>query len=63
MQSFLAFPFLRRDKEKLSVLLPSDMDTDILDLDDQFTPSSLYAGTGGKPPLTFSMSDPKPRKR
>lgn len=57
----------RRDKDKLSVLPLSttpDIDTDILDLDDQFTPSALYAGTGGKPPLTFSLSDSKPpRKR
>ena len=43
---------------------PPELDPDILDLEDHFTPSSLYAGTGGKPPLNFSLADTKPpRKR
>lgn len=62
MLSFL----IRREKERQSVLSlpgPADIDSDVLDLDDNFTPSSLYAGTGGKPPLAFSISDTKPQRK
>ncbi len=54
---------VRREKERLPILPLSTEDTDVLDLEEHFTPSSLYAGTGGKPPLSFSMADTKPTKK
>ncbi|XP_064405923.1 inhibitor of growth protein 3-like [Halichondria panicea] len=54
----------REHRTSASFSLHTDLDSDILDLDDQLSPpSSFYAGTGGKPPLSFSLSDPKPPKR
>lgn len=39
-------------------------DTDFLDLDDRLTPpSELYAGSGGKPPLTFQMETKSHKKK
>ena len=39
-------------------------DTDFLDLDDHLTPpSELYAGSGGKPPLTFHMDTKSHKKK
>lgn len=48
-----SLPFSR---ERTSAFNLSEPETDFLsELDDQLTsPSSFYAGTGGKPPLTFS---------
>lgn len=41
----------------------AEADSDILDLDDQFTPSALYAGTGGKPPMSFNLADNKSSRK
>lgn len=41
----------------------AEADSDILDLDDQFTPSALYAGTGGKPPMAFNLADNKSSRK
>ena len=39
-------------------------DTDFLDLEDHLPPpSELYAGTGGKPPLTFQMETKSHKKK
>ena len=43
--------------------MSTDVDNDLLDFEDHFSsPSSFYAGTGGKPPLAFSIDKPS-RKR
>ena len=39
-------------------------DTDFLDLEDHLTPpSELYAGSGGKPPLSFHMDTKSHKKK
>lgn len=55
----------RRDRERASALnLSTDADTDLLDFEEHFSsPSSFYAGTGGKPPLAFSIDSKPSRKR
>ncbi len=58
------FLYRREHRPSAAFSLSTDLDADILDLDDQLSPpSSFYTGTGGKPPLSFSLSDPKPPKR
>ena len=54
----------RRDRERVSTLnLSTEVDSELLDFEDHFSsPSSFYAGTGGKPPLAFSIDKPS-RKR
>lgn len=54
----------RRDRDRVSTLnLSTDVDSELLDFEDHFSsPSSFYAGTGGKPPLAFSIDKPS-RKR
>lgn len=54
----------RRDRDRISTLnLSTDVDSELLDFEDHFSsPSSFYAGTGGKPPLAFSIDKPS-RKR
>ena len=61
----MAFSFYFR-RERLSALnISSENENDFLtDLEDHLTsPSSLYTGTGGKPPLTFVPADTKLNKK
>lgn len=58
------FLFRREHRPSATFSLSADLDTELLDLDDQLSPpASFYTGTGGKPPLSFSLSDSKPPKR
>ena len=64
VDSDIFFVYFRR--ERLSALnISSENENDFLtDLEDHLpSPSSLYTGTGGKPPLTFVTTDTKSNKK
>jgi len=61
--SVVTYCFIHR-RERSSALNFMDLESDFLDLEDQLTsPSSFYTGTGGKPPLSFSLETKSNRKR
>ena len=64
LPSLVFVPVRRRDRDRVSTLnLSTDVDSELLDFEDHFSsPSSFYAGTGGKPPLAFRIDKPS-RKR
>lgn len=56
--------FRREHRASAAFSIPPEVDSELLDFEDHLSsPASFYAGTGGKPPLSFSLSDPKSQKR
>ena len=62
--TFANFVFLFRRERASTLNISAEPEADFLDLEEHLiSPSSIYAGTGGKPPLAFAMDTKSHRKR